>query len=221
MTKIRKVLMLVENATAPSDQRVWNEATALRDHNFQICIICPKSAQHPESHVCIDNIHIYRYHSLVTGDKYTTYLLEYGVALLMMLWLSLKVVFRHGFDVIHTANPPDMFFILGLIYRPFGKKFVFDQHDLSPELFKVKFNNRMEFLYKLLVFLERCACQTAHLVIVPNLSQKKVVIERGQCSSSKVFMVRNGPDLRRIRPVTPEPELKRGKPYLLAYVGIM
>jgi len=139
----------------------------------------------------------------------------------MTFWLSLKVFFRHGFDVIHAANPPDLFFIIGLFYRPFGKKFIFDQHDLAPELFKVKFNNRMKLLQKFQLFFERCSYQTADLVLVTNLSQKKKAIDRGGCSADKVIVVRNGPDLERIKLVLVEPELKRGRRYLLAYVGEM
>ena len=128
---------------------------------------------------------------------------------------------RHGFNVIHAANPPDLFFIIGLFYRLLGKKFVFDQHDLAPELFQVKFNGRLKLLYKLQCFLEWCSYRTANLVIVTNASQGRVAIGRGHCRADRVFVVRNGPDLERLKPVTPEPDLKKGRRYLLAYVGAM
>jgi glycosyltransferase involved in cell wall biosynthesis len=131
------------------------------------------------------------------------------------------VWFRHGFDIIHAANPPDIFFLVGLFYRFFGKKFIFDLHDLSPEMFKVKFGGRMKVLHKLLLLLERCSIRTAHLVITTNLSQKRFAIERGGCHAKRVLVVRNGPDLRRIRLVPPEPALKQGRRYLLVYVGAM
>ena len=121
MSKARKILMLVENLPVPADFRVWAEAITLRDQGFQVSVICPKgSTQYRESYVCIDNISIYRYQLPTTGHKYAAYIAEYGVALLMTFWLSLKVLFRQGFDVIHTANPPDIFFIIGLFYRIFG-----------------------------------------------------------------------------------------------------
>lgn len=222
MAKAGKVLMLVENLPVPPDRRVWPEALTLRDYGFQVSIIGPKGvSEHRESYICIDGIHIYRYRIPIIGHKYFGYVAEYGVALLMTFWLSIKVLFRHGFDVIHTANPPDIFFIIGLFYRIFGKKFVFDQHDLSPELFQVLFKKRANPLYKLMRFLERCSYKTAHLVIVTNASQKRFAIERGHCRADRVFIVRNGPDLRQWKLAIPEPELKRGRPYLLGYVGLM
>jgi glycosyltransferase involved in cell wall biosynthesis len=221
MAKAHKILMLVENYP-PSDVRVWAEATALHDHGFEVSIIGPKgTTKDRESYSYIDGIHIYRYRLPTISNKYTAYILEYGIALLMTFLLSFKVLLRHGFDVIHTANPPDMFFLIGLFYRPLGKKFVFDQHDLSPEIFQVKFQGRMKPLYRLLLFMERCSYRTADIVITTNLSQKQFAIKRGHCDPDRLFVVRNGPDLKRVKLVPPEPELKRGRSYLLAYVGAM
>lgn len=220
MTKKRKILMLVENVPAPQDPRVWPEAITLRDHGFQVSIISPKGvSEHQESSICIDGIHIYRYRIPVIEHKYIGYILEYSVALLMSFWLSFKVLFQHGFDVIHTANPPDIFFLIGFFYRLFGKKFVFDQHDLAPEMFQVIFKKRSKLIYKLMCFLEMCSYRMAHLVIVTNESQKRFAIERGRVDN--IFVVRNGPKLRQSTSLTPEPELKRGRPYLLGYVGFM
>src|SRR5213080_53333 len=169
MAKALKVLMLIENASWPGDPRVKNESAALREKGYQVSIICPKmssGSQHQESYLCVDTIHVYRYSLPRTTNKYTAYIIEYVFAMLITFWLSLRVLFRHGFDVIHAANPPDMFFTLGLFYRLLGKKFIFDQHDLTPEMFQVMSKNRMKPLYKLLLFLERCTYRTAHLVIV-------------------------------------------------------
>ncbi len=222
MTDVHKVLMLVENVSVPADRRVWPEATALRDQGLQVSIISPKGIlQDQESYACIEGIHIYRYQLPTSEHKYLAYLVEYSTAILMTFLLSVKVWYRHGFEVIHAANPPDLFFVIGLFYRCFGKKFVFDQHDLSPELFQVKFKGYKRSLHKLLLFLERCSYQTAHLVITSNLSQKQFAVERGHCRPDKVFVVRNGPNLKHMRPVTPEPDLKRGRAYLLAYVGVI
>lgn len=217
-----KVLMLTENTHAPFDTRVWAEATTLRDHGFQVSIISPKGSQMDrESHICIENIHIYRYQLPTLANERNTYILEYTVALFMTFLLSFKVLFHHGFDVIHTANPPDMFFLIGLFYRLLGKKFIFDQHDLSPEVFQVKFKDHVKLFHRLLLFLEWCSYWTAHVVITTNASQKRFAIERGHCHPEKVFIVRNGPELNRIKLVPPEPELKRGRRYLLAYAGSM
>jgi glycosyltransferase involved in cell wall biosynthesis len=222
MATTRKILMLVENLPVPADSRVWAEATTLRDQGFQVSIICPKgSSVYRESYSCLENIHIYRYQPPAATNKFASYIREYSTALLMTFRLSLTVLARHGFDVLHAANPPDLFFIIGLCYRLFGKQFVFDQHDLAPELFQVKFSGRLKLLYKLQRFLEWCSYRTANLVIVTNSSQRRIAIERGHCGANRVFVVRNGPDLERLKTVAPEPGLKGGRRYLLAYVGAM
>ncbi len=222
MQKPLKILMLVENLPVPADPRVWKEATALHDAGCQVCVICPKGAtKQRESYTCIDGIHIYRYQLPATANSGGAYLKEYLTALLMSSWLSVKVLFRHGFAVIHAANPPDIFLLLGCFYRILGKKYIFDQHDLAPEMFQVKFKGRMRLLHRLLLICEWCSYHVAHMVIVTNLSQKWNATDRGGCSPYKVMVVRNGPDLTHLQPVAPEPELKHRRRYLLAYLGVM
>lgn len=220
MAKIRKVLMLVENTSAPADHRVWPEAIVLRDNGYQVSVISPKGSEDQrESYICIDNIHVYRYHLPVIEHGYIGYIVEYVVSLLMTFCLSWKVLFQRGFDVIHTANPPDTFFLIGLFYRLLGKKFVFDQHDLSPEMFQVIFKKRAKLIYRVMRFFEKCSYKTAAVVITTNESQKRFAIERGHCRPDRVFVVRNGP--RRPKDVELDPSLKGNRPFLLGYVGLM
>ena len=222
MANIRKVLMLVENVPAPQDRRVWPEAIVLRDNGYQVSIISPKgTVDQRESYTCIDDIHIYRYHIPVIKQKFIGHVIEYTVALSMSFWLSLKVLFQRGFDAIHTANPPDIFFIIGLFYRLLGKKFIFDQHDLSPELFQVIFKKRSKLMYRAMRFFEVCSYKVADLVITTNESQKRFAIDRGHCRPDRVFVVRNGPAMKKWRAVRPDPQLKAGRPFLLGYVGVM
>ncbi len=217
-----KVLMLVENLSVPADPRVWREARTLCHYGFQVSIICPKGEMRDqESYICIEGIHIYRYRLSMTIRKSSDYIKEYAIAMLMTFWLSLRVHFRQGFDVIHAANPPDTFFVIGLLYKLFGKKYIFDQHDLAPEMFRVKFPNRMKTLYKLLLLFERWSYRAADIVITTNESQKRFAIERGGCSNEKVIVVRNGPDTVRFTSATPEQALKSGRQHLLAYLGVM
>ncbi len=222
MKKTHKVLMLVENVPVPADRRVWPEALALYEQGFEVSVISPKGIdQYQESYCCISGIHIYRYRIPEVKNPFIAYLLEYSIAFVMTFLLSLKVWYRHGFAVIHAAHPPDIFFLLALFYRPFGKKFIFDQHDPSPELFQVKFRHHLPPLYRLLLFLEWCSYRTAQLVVTSNQSQKYFAITRGHCRPDQVFVVRNGPNLKHMRSVAFEPQLKRGRPYLLGYVGLM
>jgi glycosyltransferase involved in cell wall biosynthesis len=222
MSKQKKILIVVENSTAPSDPRIWHEAQELRRCGYAVSIICPQDEKHDqEAYICIDSIHIYRYKPSGTVHKATDYFKEYAVAMLKILGLSFKVWYQQGFDAIHVANPPDIFFPMGLFYQLFGKKYVFDQHDLTPEVFEIKFEGRKNLIYRVLRFMEYCSYRTANMVITTNQSQKRIAIERSHCRPEKVFVVRNGPDLERYTLVTPEPELKLGHKYLLAYIGVM
>lgn len=222
MTKTRKVLLLVENVPAPADRRVWPEALVLRDNGYQVSVISPKGTTNQrESYIYHEGIHIYRYRLPAIERKYIGHMVEYSVALLMTFFLSVKILFQRGFDVIHTANPPDIFFLIGLFYRLLGKKFVFDQHDLSPELFQVIFKKRAQWLYKLMRFFEKCSYRVANVVITTNESQKRFAIERGRCRPERVFVVRNGPNLSQWKAVQPDLQLKGGRPFLLGYLGIM
>jgi glycosyltransferase involved in cell wall biosynthesis len=217
--------MILENNPAPADARVWPEALALRDQGFVVSIISPKGeAEYRESYVCRDGIHIYRY-GLRNGDSPASYVAEYSMALLSTFWLSLKVLLRHGFDVIHAANPPDIFFVIGLFYRLLGKRYVFDQHDLTPEMFQVLFGDTRrgpipKVLHWLLLLFERLSYRTAALVIVTNESFRRIALMRG-ARDGNVVVVRNGPNLREMRRVTPDPALKQGRRYMLAYAGII
>jgi glycosyltransferase involved in cell wall biosynthesis len=218
----KKVLMLVENLSVPADPRVWREARTLRRSGYKVSVICPKGeTRDQEPYAYIEDIHIYRYRLQGPSNALSGYIKEYCVAMLKTFLLSLKVLVRHGFDVIHAANPPDTFFVIGLFYRLLGKKYIFDQHDLAPEMFRVRFQERMEPLYKLLLFLEWCSYSTAQVVITTNASQKQQALGRGNCDPAKVFIVRNGPDIARFVPAVRRPALKQGRCYLLAYIGVM
>jgi glycosyltransferase involved in cell wall biosynthesis len=142
------------------------------------------------------------------------------MALLAEFYLSLKILLQRGFDVIHACNPPDTIFMLARVYKLFGKKFVFDHHDVNPELYEAKFNRR-DFFYQMMLALERWTFSAADISIATNESYKRVAIERGKMAPEKVFVVRSGPDLRRVKSVPPNLALKMGRQYLVGYVGVM
>jgi glycosyltransferase involved in cell wall biosynthesis len=226
MPKAHTVLMLLENMAAPSDARVWPEALALRDAGCEVCVIGPKGGTvHREAYARIDGIHVYRY-SLRTGNGVVAYLVEYGTALLMSFMLSWRAWRRHGFEVIHAANPPDFFFPIAWFFRPFGVKFVFDQHDLAPETFQGRFDGRIpprvaRLLRRLLTFCERRSYRAADLVIVTNESFRRIALDRGGVAADSVAVVRNGPDPERLKPTAAEDERDTRNRYILAYVGEM
>lgn len=219
--KPRRVLIIVENLPSPFDRRVWQEATTLHKAGYDISIICPTGAGYEKKYEVIDSIHIYR-HDLPTEAAGTLgYLLEYTVALLWEFALAWRVLFTRGFDVIHACNPPDNIFIIGGFFKLFlRKKFLFDHHDINPELYEAKFGRR-DFFYRVLLAWERWTFRTADISLATNESYKRVAIERGGMSPEKVFVVRSGPNLNKLKILSPNPYLKQGRKYLVGYVGVM
>jgi len=140
----------------------------------------------------------------------------------MTFFLSIKILFKEGFDVIHACNPPDTFFLLGAFYKLLGKKFVFDQHDLCPEVYQARFGPaKRKLLLKGLLFLEKLTYKTADLVLVTNESYKEIARERGRVKGENIFVVRTGPDFQRLKRLKAEPELKKGRKYMVCYLGVM
>ena len=220
MSKSKRVLILVENLPSPFDRRVWQEACALRDAGYTVSIICPTGRGCEEKFAALDGIHIWRYDLPMEADGALGYALEYSVALFWTFVLSLKVLFSRGFDAIHACNPPDLFFLIGGFYKLFGKKFLFDHHDANPELYVAKFG-RKDFFYRLMLAVERLTFRTADVSIATNHSYRRIAIERGGMAPDKVFVVRSGPSLERMRIAPPVEALKRGRRYLVGYVGVM
>ena len=217
---MQRVLILVENLPSPFDRRVWQEATALRDAGYVVSIICPTGRGCEGHFEALDGIHIWRYDLPLEAAGALGYLLEYGTALFWTFVLSLRVAFTRGFDVVHACNPPDLFFLIGAFYKLFGKKFVFDHHDANPELYVAKFGRR-DFFYRLMVWLERLTFRTADVSIATNHWYRRIALERGGMAPERVFVVRSGPCLERLKIEPPRPELKRGRKYLVGYVGVM
>jgi hypothetical protein len=137
-----KILIIVQNLPVPLDRRVWLESRTLSDNGYRVSVISPKSKEYDKSYEVIDGIAIYRYAIPFDAESKLGYFMEFVYAWLMTAFLSVRVLFREGFDVIQACNPPDTYFLLGLLYKALGKKFVFDHHDLSPEMYVAKFSRR-------------------------------------------------------------------------------
>lgn len=221
MIERRNVLILVENLPSPFDRRVWQEATTLAANGYGVSIVCPTGKGYEAEYELIDGIHIYRYPLSVEGEGALGYLAEYSAALWHSFRLALRVRKRHGFDVIHACNPPDLLFLVALPFKLlFGTRFVFDHHDINPELYEAKFGRR-DFFWKLMVWLERRTFAAADVSIATNESYRRIAIERGGMAPERVHVVRSGPKLDRLRIQPPRPELKQGRRYLVGYVGVM
>ncbi|MDR3448280.1 MAG: glycosyltransferase family 4 protein [Alphaproteobacteria bacterium] len=217
----RRVLIIVQNLPVPFDRRVWQEASELAAHGYQVSIICPKGRGHERTYEYLNGIHIYRHPLPYEAKGALGYLLEYSWCLAWEFMLALWVMGRRGFDVIHACNPPDDIFIIGGFFKfMFGKKFLFDHHDISPELYEAKFGRR-DFFYKVMLFWERLTFRMADVSIATNQSYRKIAIERGRMPVDKVFIVRSGPSLDRLKIIPPVEALRMGKKFLVGYVGVM
>ncbi|MER6459623.1 glycosyltransferase family 4 protein [Streptomyces sp. NPDC001288] len=215
----RRALILVENLSVPFDRRVWQECTTLRDAGWTVDVICPQgSKRDTEPEAEIDGVRIHRYPLRAATGGPAGYLKEYGSA----LWHTARLARRVGpVDVVHACNPPDLLFLPALWLKRRGARFVFDQHDLVPELYLSRFGRGKDLLYRAVCALEKRTYRAADIVIATNESYRDVAVHRGGKRPQDVFVVRSAPAVERFQPVPPEPELKRGKPHLLCYLGVM
>ncbi|WP_078912250.1 glycosyltransferase family 4 protein [Streptomyces sp. NRRL S-646] len=215
----RRALILVENLSVPFDRRVWQECTTLRDAGWTVHVICPQGTKRDtEPEAEIDGVRIHRYPLRAATGGPAGYLKEYGTA----LWHTARLARKVGpVDVVHACNPPDLLFLPALWLKRRGARFVFDQHDLVPELYLSRFDRGKDLLYRGVCALERRTYRAADIVLATNESYRDVAMRRGGKRPEDVFVVRSAPAIERFQPVPPEPELKRGKPHLLCYLGVM
>ncbi len=216
----RKILIIVENLPVPRDIRVWNEARSLRAAGYDVTVLCPKGKGFEDGYELLDAVHIYRHPMPREGDSALGHLVEYGCALFWELFYSLWIYLRRGFHVIQGCNPPDSIFLIALPFKLLGVKYIFDHHDVCPELYLSKYG-REGLFYKVQLWLERATFRFGDVVMSTNNSYRNKALTRGRMQEDDVFVVRNGPDLQTFRPVSPNLELKHGKQFLVGYVGNM
>jgi glycosyltransferase involved in cell wall biosynthesis len=218
----RNILIIVQNLPVPFDRRVWQEATSLRRHGFGVAVICPKKGKCRASYELLDDVDIYRYPLLYEANQGVIgYFVEFIYCWLASFWLAIRAYAHRPFQAIHACNPPDTFFALALLFRPLGVKFVFDHHDLCPEMYVAKGRRRTGMLYRGLVALERMTLRSAHAVIAVNQSHRAIALERGGIADEKVTIVRSGPRRAWADIHEPSPALKRGRQNMVMYLGEM
>lgn len=215
-----RIIALVENNPYPRDPRVRPHAEALAAAGYQVAVICPRGQGQPWRDL-INGVRVYRFPVLVSGTTVASYLAEFFCATLVITLLTLWVWVRHGLDVLHIYNPPDSLFVAGLLPKLAGKTIVYDLRDVSPEKYESKFESVSSVLYRLLLWLERCLCRLASHVIVVNESYRRVVMERDDIPPEQVSVVRQGPDLNRVRLAAPDPDLRARAKTIIAYLGNM
>jgi glycosyltransferase involved in cell wall biosynthesis len=217
----RHVLVLVENLPVPFDRRVWQESRALVEAGYTVTVICPTGTGAEELEVTLEGVHVLRYPLRPARGGPLGFLREYVLALFHTARLALRVHRKRRVDVVHACNPPDLLFLVALVLRTRGARFVFDHHDLVPELFLSRFPGRSSALYWVTRALERLTFALADGVIATNESYRAVATGRGGVDPERVVVVRSGPDLSRFEQRPPDPALRRGKRHLAAYLGVM
>jgi glycosyltransferase involved in cell wall biosynthesis len=216
----RRVLIIVENQAVPFDPRVWREARSLTDHGYQVTVLCPRRKGYSRGYEIIDGVRIYRHPMPVEGNTVFSHLFEYACAFVLEFLYTLWIYVRYGFDVIQGCNPPDNIFLIALPFKLLGVKYIFDHHDANPELYVSKYASTAG-LYNILLALEKLSYRFSDVVMATNESYRNLAITRGRIRPENVFVVRNGPDLKTFNPVPPNSARKRGKRYLVGYVGSM
>lgn len=218
------VLIIVQNLPVPLDRRVWLECQALTDAGYQVSVICPKGPGDP-GYQELSGVHLYKYAPPPQARGALGYLLEFVYCWLRTAKLSLKVWRRAPFQVIQACNPPDTYWALARLWRGRGVRFVFDHHDLNPEVFRSRFGEPEGIAGRAqlagLYWLERKTFHTADRVISTNQSYQRIAWERGNVPVEHTTVVRSGPDTSVMRPGTPSPELLNGRSHLVAWLGIM
>jgi glycosyltransferase involved in cell wall biosynthesis len=221
MALLGKVLIIVENLPVPFDRRVWMEATTLSKTGYQVSVICPKGKGFDTNYEVIDDIHIYRHPMPPDISSILGYLTEYSSALFWEFLLSWRVWRKQGFDIIHICNPPDLLFLVASFFKAFmGVRIVFDHHDINLEMYEAKYG-RKDLFYYALALCEKLTFSLADIVISTNQSYRDIAISRGGRNSNDVFIVRSGPDLSIFKTLPLNVSLKKGREYLVGYVGVM
>jgi glycosyltransferase involved in cell wall biosynthesis len=214
------VLVIDANNPVPRDRRVWLQCRALAADGIRVSVICPGPeplARYEE----IDGVQVHRYRVSRTSSRAGAYLADYVLSLLRTLRLALRIWRRDRFHMIQACNPPDTYFAVASLFRFAGVRFLFDQHDLSPEIYADRFSPASRSLLWVLTALERMSHRSADHVLTVNESCRELLLSRNPTAPERLTVVRTGPELARLRVCAPIDSLRNGRRYLCAYLGVM
>lgn len=217
----KNALYLIEDGSYTFDNRVIRETRALIQDGWDVTVICPKGPKDPFYRKEGEHLRVYFYPK-PEAISVRGHIFEHGVSILAMSILAWFIFIRHGFHIIHACNPMDILWIPSLPFKIFGVRYIFDHHDLSPELYLCRGEgDENSLFFRTLFWLEQMSFRFANVVISTNESYKKIAIDRGRKQADDVFVVRNGPDLEKFKPVPPRTDLKGEGEILVGYLGNM
>ena len=221
LRKSTRILIVVQNLPVPFDRRVWLECQALVKAGYEVAVVCPKGPGDPGYEV-VDTVQLYKYRPYAPGGSKASFIAEYLYSFLATAWMVLRARRKGRFTVMQACNPPDIFWPIALMLRWADRtRFVFDHHDLSPELFQSRFPDGPSLPHRGLLALERTTHRTADHVISTNGSYRDIAIRRSGKAPADVTVVRTGPDPAKLKRGPGDPELRRGRRHLAAYIGVM
>jgi len=220
-TSVSRVLIIVQNLPVPFDRRVWLECQALVSAGHHVAVVCPKADGDP-GYAVLDSVQLYKYRAYAPGGSKVGFVTEYVYSFAATLWLTLLARRGGRFAVVQACNPPDIFWPIALLLRIMDRTaFVFDHHDLCPELYESRFPDGPRLPHRVLLMLERRTFRAASRVISTNESYREIAVIRGGKARADVTVVRTGPDTNRLVRGDQRPELRRGREFLAAYIGVM
>jgi glycosyltransferase involved in cell wall biosynthesis len=218
----RRVLYVLQGLPVPFDRRAWLHATTLARNGYAVSFICPKGRGFDRAREELEGVDIYRYWRPVEGEGKLAFIAESLWCFCATFLLSLRVaLLGRGFDILHICNPPEIYWPIAWFWRAFGKVFIWDHRDLSPELAAAKFGAGNGVIMSVLLLLERLSFRAAQIVVATNESYKKIAIERGGKRAEDIFIVRSAPSLAKFKLYDPDPSFKQGKNHLILYLGEM
>ncbi|MFC7545815.1 glycosyltransferase family 4 protein [Plantactinospora sp. GCM10030261] len=214
------VVIVVVNLPAERDRRVIRECQALEAAGYRATVICPRGPGRPTTLAGTASTSILSFRQPFAGNGVLSFAAEFAWALIAVTIRLLALMVRDRVDAVQACNPPDVFWVLALLMRALRRPFVFDHHDLSPELYQCKTERPRAAVLRVLLLLERLSWRCATAVVATNESYRELAIRRGGCAPDRVVVVRNGPTLAEVDPAEPsarQPEDRR----LIAYLGVI
>jgi glycosyltransferase involved in cell wall biosynthesis len=211
------IVIAVVNLPVERDRRVIRECLALEAAGYRVTVICPRGKEKLRHLPGSRHTAIRSFRQPLAGSGVVSFAMEFAWSFICVSWKLAGILLRGRVHAMQVCNPPDVFWPIALFMRALGKPFVFDHHDLNPELYECKRETPNKAILGVLRVFEKLSMRCASWVVSTNESYRKIAIERGGCKPERVTVVRNGPALSEIASGAPSPGGKRR----IVYLGVI